>query len=100
MATRQKPAGQTKEERDRISRGRIESFIDGLAAKHLQCPSCKKTMDANDLKDIPSSVAMLIKARYDKLAPSLQAVEQTVIEPRDQLDPAEVEAKLVAQFSA
>jgi hypothetical protein len=32
--------------------------------------------------------------------PRLAAIEQTTIEPRDQLDPAEVEAKLVAQFSA
>jgi hypothetical protein len=99
MAARKKPAGQTKEERDRISRGRIESFIDGLAAKHLQCPSCKKKMEASDLKDIPSSVAMLIKARYDKLAPSLQAVEQTVIDSRDKADPADLEAKLVSMFA-
>lgn len=95
MAARNKPAGQTKEERDRISRGRIESFIDDLATKHLQCPTCKSKMDFNDLKDVPPSVASLIKARYDKLAPSLQAVEQTVIDPRDKADPGDLERQLL-----
>ncbi len=99
MAARKKPTGSTKEERDRISLGRIESFIDTLAANHLQCPTCKSKMDVNDLKDIPASVSQLIKVRYDKLRPSLQATELTVHDPRDMADPAELSTRLAALFA-
>lgn len=92
MAARIKPAGQTREERDRISLGRIESFMDAQISKELHCPSCKGKFE---IKEITSQAVNLIRARYDKLRPSLTAVEQTNIDPAVNLDPARAREMLL-----
>lgn len=86
-----KPPGKTQAERDRIALGRIESFMDTVASGQLVCPSCNKEFPA---KEISPVVATLIRARYDKLRPSLSAVEQTITDDRDKQSEQEVMDKL------
>ena len=69
-----KPAGQNQVERDAIALGVIESYMDAVATNNLLCPKCQKP---HDFKEITPVQAQLIRARYDKLRPSLSAVEQT-----------------------
>jgi hypothetical protein len=90
---RLKPAGQTQQERDRISLGRIESYMDAVIVGHFQCPTCQEKAE---IKDISSSAVTLIKARYDKLRPSLSAIEQTNVNPDDKLD----DSALLDRFKA
>jgi len=87
MAARKKPAGQTQQERDRISLGRIESYMDAVIVGHFQCPTCQEKAQ---IKEISSGAVALIKARYDKLRPSLSAVEQTNVNPDDKLTEADI----------
>lgn len=96
MAARKKPTGSTQAERDRIALGRIESYMDGLIKGHLICPSCRKDME---IKELPVSAVQLLRARYDKLRPSLQAIEQTNHDARDTADPSQLTAKLAALFT-
>ena len=77
-------------ERDAAALGKLESYIDGLLDKHLKCPECKKDMEISEL---PNSVVTLLKARYDKLRPSLSAVEQTTLNPDDKLTEEQIMAK-------
>lgn len=82
MAARRKPAGQTQVERDAIALGRIESYMDCLIKGTFNCPSCGKETET---KELSTTAVQLIRARYDKLRPSLSAVEQTTIDaPRTQ----------------
>jgi len=74
---RHKPPGKTQAERDAIALGRIESYMDQLSEGHINCPSCKKDYE---IKELPATAVALIRARYDKLRPSLSAVEQTNVE--------------------
>ena len=74
---RKKPPGKTQAERDAIALGRIETYMDALTDKHMTCPSCQERYN---IKELPTSVVNLIKARYDKLKPSLSSVEQHNIE--------------------
>lgn len=67
----------TQVERDKIALARIENWMDEIQEGHVTCVKCRKQFEAKELQ--PSAVA-LIKARYDKLRPSLSAVEQTTIE--------------------
>lgn len=97
MARRIKPAGSTQEERDRISLGCIESYIDSKLAEHVKCPSCRKQFD---IKDLSSGTARLLISRYDKLRPSLSATEVTHVDRRDTTDPAELQAKLRAMYDS
>jgi hypothetical protein len=90
---RLKTAGQTQQERDRISLGRIESYMDAVIVGHFQCPTCQEKAE---IKDISSAAVTLIKARYDKLRPSLSAVEQTNVNPDDRLD----DSALLDRFKA
>lgn len=86
-----KPPGKTQAERDAISLGRIESFLDQLAEGKMQCPTCQKDFDINDVNPV---VIQAIKIRYDKLRPSLSAVEQTNIEPDQKLSESDLLAKM------
>ena len=97
MARRNKPAGSTREERDRIALGRLESFIDQTLEGQMQCPTCRKQYD---IKDIPASAVALWRSRYDKLRPSLASTEVTITDPRDQVDPVVIAARLAAMFDA
>ena len=72
-----KPPGKTQRERDAIALGRIEAFLDGVAEKHLACPSCGKDYE---IKEINPALVSLLKVRYDKLRPSLSAVEQHLVD--------------------
>lgn len=96
MSARKKPAGSTQVERDRIALGRIESYMDGVIKNQLQCPTCRKDME---IKELPASAVQLLRSRYDKLRPSLQAVEQTIVDPRDSQDAGQLTAKLAALFT-
>lgn len=92
-----KPPGKTQAERDRIALGRIESYMDGLLDGHMKCPSCAKDMD---IKDLPNSTVTLLRARYDKLRPSLSAVEQTNVNPADQATESQLINQLVSIIQA
>jgi hypothetical protein len=83
MPARKKPAGQSQVERDAIALGRIESYMDCLIKDTFICPSCKKD---TPVKDLSSSAVTLIRSRYDKLRPTLQAVEQTNVNPERSKD--------------
>lgn len=64
--------------RDAATLARLEEYIDQILAGHVTCTICRKEFEAKELQ--PSAVALL-KARYDKLRPSLSAVEQTASDP-------------------
>ena len=74
MAARIKPAGQTARERDAISLGRIEAYIDAILNSHWLCPSCKKE---TLIKELTPVAASLLQKRYDKLRPTLSSATVT-----------------------
>ena len=96
MAARKKPAGSTREERDRIALGKLESFIDRTLEGQMMCPSCRIKYD---IKEIPASAVGLWRARYDKLRPSLASTEVTVHDPRDSADAVQLATRLAALFN-
>jgi hypothetical protein len=93
MAARIKPSGQSQRERDAISLGRIEALLDVAGGGAIECPSCQKK---HKIKPLDSNVLAAIKIRYDKLRPSLSAVEQTTISEDEKLDDNQILAKLSA----
>lgn len=97
MAARIKPAGSTQAERDLISLGRIESYMDCLIKDSFQCPSCAKE---TPVKELNAGAVQLIRARYDKLRPSLSSVEQTVHNADDTLSEDAIMQKLAALVEA
>lgn len=97
MAARIKPAGSTQAERDLISLGRIEALSDGIMGNAITCPSCNKP---HKISNLDSSVVAVMRMRYDKLRPTLQAVEQTNIDPQDKLDENQILTKLGALIDA
>lgn len=94
---RKKPSGATQEERDRIALGVIEAYMDAVTSGTMYCPTCHK---AHPFKEITPAAATLLRARYDKLRPTLSAVEQSVTDHRDKLNPAELETRLKAMYEA
>ena len=84
--------GMTKHQRDEIALTKIENFMDAQMDKVLACPYCGK--DYENVKVIEPAQAALIRARYDKLRPTLSAVEQTNINESDQMSEADLMAKL------
>ena len=90
-ADRRKAASKTQAERDSAALGKLEYYIDAILDGHLQCPACRKKFEAKELQ--PSAVALL-KARYDKLRPSLSAVEQTTKDPFNGLNREQLIEKL------
>lgn len=92
-----KPPGKTQAERDAISLGVIESFLDSIAIGHGTCPTCKGSFE---IKDVNPAVISAMKIRYDKLRPSLSAVEQTTIEPDQKLSEADILGKITALLAA
>jgi hypothetical protein len=58
--------------------------MDSQALHEMQCPTCQ---EKHPIKEITGPNATLLRARYDKLRPSLTAVEQTNIDPAVNLDP-------------
>lgn len=99
MAARNKPAGKTQTERDRIALGMLEAYMDKRFAALLSCPICKAKMKPEDLEGIPPADATLMRARYDKLRPSLSAVEVTQNDPRDEMNADDMMGKLAAMFA-
>src|SRR5574340_1686700 len=77
-----KMRGQTARERDAIALGVIEAYMDALYTGHMLCPRCGED---HPVKEITGPAATLMRARYDKLRPSLSAVEQTLVDDRDKL---------------
>jgi hypothetical protein len=81
--------------------------------KHSR-PRAKKQIDAIEASKIENILAdhyrgegklsptqlKAIELRYARLKPTLAAVEQTIVDPRDQQDPADLEAKLKALYDA
>lgn len=90
-------AVQSRAERDAVALGKLEAWIDEILDGHVTCTKCRKEFEAKELQ--PSAVALL-KARYDKLRPSLSAVEQTTIEPAQQLTEEQILLKLQALITA
>lgn len=86
-------AVQSRAEKDAIALGKLEAWIDQILDGHVTCTKCRKEFEAKELQ--PSAVALL-KARYDKLRPSLSAVEQTTIEPAHQMTVEDIVAKFQA----
>lgn len=78
MARRNKPAGKSQEERDRLSLGVIESFLDQAVSGNIKCPSCLGTFS---VKEINPATLKAIEIRYARLRPTLSAVEQTAPDP-------------------
>ena len=77
MAARHKPAGKTQRERDALALGKIESYMDCVLDEHVKCSSCQKEFPA---KELNPTAARILMSRYDKLRPSLSAVEQHLID--------------------
>lgn len=75
---RRKPPSQSQEERDRISLGRIEAFLDQATSGTVNCPTCRKNFP---VKDIEPTTLKAIEIRYSRLRPTLSAVEQSVPDP-------------------
>lgn len=90
-------AVQSRAEKDAVALGKLEAWIDEILDGHVTCTKCRKDFEAKELQ--PSAVALL-KARYDKLRPSLSAVEQTTIEPAQQLTEDQIFAKIQALIAA
>jgi hypothetical protein len=65
----------TTHQRDSIALTKIEKYIDAQIDDVLLCPECKKEHGAT--KELSAAAVALIRARYDKLRPTLSAVEQT-----------------------
>lgn len=86
-----KPPGQTQAERDKIALGRIEAYMDSVVSGQQVCPSCNKEFP---FKDMSPAAAQLLRSRYDKLRPSLSAVEQTFVDERDRESDQQVMDKL------
>jgi hypothetical protein len=93
MARRIKPAGQTQAERDLIALGRIESYMDSVVTSQQVCPTCNTTFP---FREITPGAAQLLRARYDKLRPSLSSIEQTNLNPEDKATESDILAKLSA----
>ena len=98
MPARKRPAGQSQEERDRIALGVIEAYMDGVVSNEILCPSCKNT--TRSWKELSPGSVMLLRARYDKLRPTLSTVEQTIHDSRDDLDEGQVLGYLQGLFTA
>lgn len=65
----------TSQQRDSIALTKIEKYIDSQIDDVLLCPECKK--EHGSAKELSTAAVALIRARYDKLRPTLSAVEQT-----------------------
>ena len=63
----------------------------------MQCPTCQNDFD---IKEINPAVIQALKIRYDKLRPSLSAVEQTMVEPDQKLSEADILGKITALLAA
>ena len=87
-----------KHQRDEIALTKIENFMDAQMDKVLACPDCGKEYE--NVKVIEPAQATLIRARYDKLRPTLSAVEQANIDESDKLSEADIMAKLRALVGA
>lgn len=76
----------TPHQRDSIALTKIEKYIDAQIDDVLLCPECKKEHGA--IKELSAAAVALIRARYDKLRPTLSAVDQTIheeVKSEDQL---------------
>lgn len=87
----------TQETRDNIALGNIEAYLDAVTSGTLVCPSCKKT---TKYKEPTPAAAALIRARYDKLRPTLSTVEQTITDTRDKMSEETILAELQGLFIA
>ena len=65
----------TKHQRDAIALTKIEKYIDAQIDGQLLCNQCK-----GEVKEISPAAVQLLKARYDKLRPTLSSVDQTIKE--------------------
>lgn len=88
----------TKHQRDEIALTKIENYMDAQMDKVLACPDCGQKYE--QVKEMTPAQSALIRARYDKLRPTLSAVEQTVINEKDGESEQEVMDKLRALVSA
>lgn len=75
----------TAKDRDGYASARIEQLLDDAREGKIK-------LDAAQLK--------AMEIRYSRLRPMLSAVEQTIVDPREQQDPADLEAKLRALHDA
>jgi hypothetical protein len=74
----------TQQQRDSIALTKIEKYIDAQIDDVLICPECEK--EHGSAKDLSTAAVALIRARYDKLRPTLSAVEQTIHEEQKSED--------------
>lgn len=82
---------QNQATRDAKALANIENWMDQILDGHITCVKCRKDFEAKELQ--PSAVALL-KARYDKLRPSLSAVEQTNVNEGETLTEEQILLKL------
>jgi hypothetical protein len=71
----------TSQQRDSIALTKIEKYIDGQIDDVLLCPVCEK--EHGSAKELSSAAVALIRARYDKLRPTLSSSEVTNVDPND-----------------
>lgn len=71
----------TSQQRDSIALTKIEKYIDAQIDDVLICPACEK--EHGSAKDLSSGAVALIRARYDKLRPTLSSSEVTNLDPND-----------------
>lgn len=88
----------TKQQRDEIALTKIENYMDSQMDKVLACPDCDKKYE--NVKDITPAQSALIRARYDKLRPTLSAVEQTVVSDADSASESQLINQLVSIIQA
>ena len=82
----------TSQQRDSIALTKIEKYIDSQIDDVLLCPECKQ--EHGSAKELSAAAVALIRARYDKLRPTLSAVDQTVHEE------PKTEAELIQELMA
>lgn len=68
----------TSQQRDSIALTKIEKYIDAQIDDVLLCPECGK--EHGSAKELSAAAVALIRARYDKLRPTLSSVDQTTHE--------------------
>lgn len=71
----------TSQQRDSIALTKIEKYIDAQIDDVLICPECSKEHGSS--KELSSAAVALIRARYDKLRPTLSSSEITNLDPND-----------------
>ena len=88
----------TSQQRDSIALTKIEKYIDAQIDDVLLCPECNK--EHGTVKELSTAAVALIRARYDKLRPTLSAAEVTNVNENDAKTEEQIIQDLMRVFEA